>query len=402
MRAVGILGADGFDAGLGEVGPATLGELAPHARQHRSADTARLGAGVDAADHEKAHRAEAVGTGDAHLRLVGGRQPARAAHFHAVGPHLRERDVGEVAHHVGQDVGARVADLVEHLLAHGGGAHQPAGARRLGDDEAAFGAALGDREAHVVPAGHAGPIGVVAAGGLRAAFDQVAGEAALRQLVQVVGGPTEARDQRSQRHRAVHAASGDHDVGARGQRCGDGEGAQVGVGAHDLGGESCAGEHLLRAGRAQRLDLRHQVVAEDGGDLQVHALGRGRSDERIAAGRRVHPAGIGHHLDAARLQLLHQGLHGGDEVRRVALRRIFRTGADQQRHRDLGQVVEDQHVNVAVLDQLCSGKLGVAPEAGGAADAQGVLAHADRSFRERLLEGVRSRFSGRRRPVAAT
>jgi hypothetical protein len=363
LRAVGVLGADGFDAGLGEVGPAARSVVAPHARQHRRADASRLGAGVDAADHEQAHRSEAVGIGQAGLGLVSGRSAAGAFDLDAVRAHLRQRDSGEVAHHVGQDVGARVADLVEHLLAHGGRADQPAGAGRLGDDEAAVGAALGDGEAHVVPARNAGPVGVVAAGGLRAALDQVAGQAAWRQLVQVVGFPVEAGDQRRQRHRAVDAAAGDDDVGAGGQRRGDREGAEVGVGAHHLGREGGAGEHLGRARGAHGLDLRHQVVAQHGGDLQVHALGLRRSHQRVAAGRRVDAAGVGDDLDAARLDLLHQRLHGRDEVGRIALGRVLGLGADQQRHGDLGQVVEDQHVDVAALDQLRRGEFGVAPEA---------------------------------------
>jgi hypothetical protein len=343
------------------------------------ADSVRLGAGVDAADHEQARGAEAVGVRDADLGLVGGRESARTTHFDAVGAGLGQRHAGEVAHHVGQDVGTRIADLVEHLLAHGRGAHQPAGARWLGDDEAAVSAALGDRKAHVVPAGHALPVGVVAAGGLRAAFDQVPGQAALRELVEVVGRPAEVRDQRRQRHRAVHAAAGDDDVGARGKRRRDRERAEVGVGAHHLGRERRAGEHLLRAGRAQRLDLRHQVVAEHRGDLQLHALGLGCGDQGFAAGRGVDPAGVGDDADAARLELLHQRLDGADEIGRVAQARILGLGADQQRHRDLGQVVEDEHVDVAVLDELGGRELAVAPETGGAADAEGVFAHADES-----------------------
>ncbi len=197
----------------------------------------------------------------------------------------------------------------------------------------------------------------------------------MREAVVVAGAPAEGVDQRPERDGAVHAAARDHDVCARRERRGDREGAEVGVCAHDLLREWCAREHFLGLCGAQRLDLRHEVVAEHGGDLQVHAFGLRRRDERRAAGRGVDAAGIRDHLDAACLDLFHQRAHGADEVGRVALRRVFGLGAAEQRHGDFGEVVEHQHVDVAVLDELGRGKLGVAPEARGAAYAQGGFAH---------------------------
>ena len=71
------------------------------------------------------------------------------------------------------------------------------------------------------------------AGGLRAAFDDVAGEAAGGQQIVVGRRPAELVDQRAERHRAVDAAAGNDDVGARVERLRDGEGAEVGIGAED-------------------------------------------------------------------------------------------------------------------------------------------------------------------------
>ena len=66
--------------------------------------------------------------------------------------------------------------------------------------------------------GTALPVGVQAAGRLAAAFDDVAGEAAGGQPVVVVGPPAELVHQHAERDRAVDAAAGDDDVGARVQR----------------------------------------------------------------------------------------------------------------------------------------------------------------------------------------
>ena len=71
---------------------------------------------VDADDDERAGAAKAVERGRRDLVGVGRRAAARAAHAHAVGAVLLDRHLAEVADHVGQHVGAGVADLVEQLL----------------------------------------------------------------------------------------------------------------------------------------------------------------------------------------------------------------------------------------------------------------------------------------------
>ena len=114
-------------------------------------------------------------------------------------PGLFHAHLAEVADHVRQQVAGRIADLVQQLLPDGGRRDEPAGLRRLGDDEAAVFAALDDRVADVGPVGHRGPVGVQAACRLAAAFDDVAGEAARGEPVEVVGGPAELVHQHAER-----------------------------------------------------------------------------------------------------------------------------------------------------------------------------------------------------------
>ena len=93
--------------------------------------------------------------------------------------------------------------------------HAAAGAGVLGDDEGAVGLGFDDRIADVRHVGNVLPIHLaVAAGTLRAAFDDVAGDGAGGELVLVVGLPAEAVDHGRQRERGIGGAAGDHHVGA--------------------------------------------------------------------------------------------------------------------------------------------------------------------------------------------
>ena len=77
------------------------------------------------------------------------------------------------------------------MLGDAGAAHDAAGARRFREHEAAIVGALDDRVADVRPVGNRLPVGVQPAGGLAAAFDDVPGEAALREAIPVVLRPLE-------------------------------------------------------------------------------------------------------------------------------------------------------------------------------------------------------------------
>jgi hypothetical protein len=105
-------------------------------------------------------------------------------------------------------------------------------------------------------------------------------------------------------------------------------------------------------------------------DLQRDTeFGRQR-EQRVAAGQRVHATGVRDDANALRLQLrqrlAHRDLH---EVHRVAGTGVLRALRGQDRHRDLGEVVEHQVVDLAMVQQLRHGQCGVAPESRGAADA---------------------------------
>ena len=129
----------------------------------------------------------AVEPGGAAFVGGGGRQAAGAGHAHAVGSDLLELHLREIADHVRQQIGAWIADLVEQLLTDRVRRDETARAVGLRHDEAAVGLALDDREPHVLIARHRLPVGEVAAGALRAALDDVAGERALREPIVVVG-----------------------------------------------------------------------------------------------------------------------------------------------------------------------------------------------------------------------
>ena len=81
--------------------------------------------------------------------------------------HLLHLDVAEVANDVGQDVAARVSNLVQQLLGHGGLGHDAASFRRLRDEQASGRQNVDHRKSKVFVSGHAFPIGEKASSGLR-------------------------------------------------------------------------------------------------------------------------------------------------------------------------------------------------------------------------------------------
>ncbi|MCY1530838.1 hypothetical protein D9M68_660440 [compost metagenome] len=126
----------------------------------------------------------------------------------------------------------RVFHLVKQLRGAAQPVHAPASARQLGDDHAAIGGHLGQREPHAVQIGHVhmARIGQVAAADLGRAFEQMSDQQALTQAVPVVRGPAEVGHERRHKERRVgHAAGNDHvHIGL--QRGQQGVGAEVGVG----------------------------------------------------------------------------------------------------------------------------------------------------------------------------
>src|SRR3546814_7146428 len=78
-------------------------------------------------------------------------------------------------------------------------------------------------------------------------------------------------------------------------------------------------------------------------------------------------------LDALFLQLWRQVRDHCREVRRVARVRILAARLGKQRHRDLGQIVEHQIIDLARLHELPRTFRRIAPEAGTTADAYHVF-----------------------------
>ena len=368
------LGAQQFHGRGLEVGQALGLQDAAHALQDGLARAPGLGGGVHAHDHQRARAAKAVQRGGRHLVLRRGRGSAGTADFHPVGPQLLDAHLAEVAAHVGQLVGPGVSDLVEQLLGHGGTQHAPARALGLGEDEAAVGMALQHGVADVGPIRDVLPVGVQAARGLAAALDEMPGQAARGQQVVVLRRPAELVHQRPERHRAVHAPAGDDDVSPFGQRTRHGQRAQVGVGAEHALRQGLPAHHVPRSGRAQLGQQRAHVIAQHHGNARLQAQAVGQGAQRIGAALGVDAPGVGHHLDALAHHLGEHGLHGDVyEIGGVTEFGPFGARPSQHRHGGLGQVVEHQVVEGALFHELRCGHHAVAPEAGGAADADDAL-----------------------------
>ena len=154
--------------------------------------------------------------------FVGGR-PRAFSTLTLLAPTCVSRTVGKIGRHVGQEIGSGVADLVQRLFGDHRRNDQTAGAFRLGDNEASVASAFRDGIADIVPIGHFLPIAEGAAGRLRAAFQDVADQAAGTETVIVVGRPAELVHQNAERKRAVGAAAGNDDIGAAVERRLDGK-----------------------------------------------------------------------------------------------------------------------------------------------------------------------------------
>jgi hypothetical protein len=93
------------------------------------------------------------------------------------------------------------------------------------------------------------------------------------------------------------------------------------------------------------------------------------------AGLRVDAAAVGHQAGAVGARHRRHCRHEVDRVFHVAGARLARALPLQQRHGELGQEVERQRVEPAVLQQFHRRVEGIAPEAAAAADARDLGAH---------------------------
>ena len=298
VRAVHGLGTQQLHQRFAIVRKARLQHLRPGSGEERVRRALCLGNGALAANrhHDRDVAALCVSGGDLVLRTR--RTAPRTADAHAASHastildavhHVFDLHLREVADHIRQFIPTRVADLIQQLLAHGCAVDQPAFARRLKQLEHAVCLQLNQRVAHVHPVRDLLPIGEQTARTLRAALHEMSGEAGLRERVVLRHLPAEFMDRNAEQGGAVHAASGDHNVGSRVERLRDRQGSQIGVGRHELGqigrGRVCGPGPELRL-------LRQHIVAGDDGHLQLHALLPGDVQDRIAATGGVQSTGI--------------------------------------------------------------------------------------------------------------
>jgi hypothetical protein len=227
-----------------------------------------------------------------------------------------------------------------------------------------------------VPVGHTLPVGEHTTGGLRAALEHVADQAAGGQQVVLVGPPSELVHEDAQPQRAVGAAARDDDVGTLAQRRGDGQCAKIGVGREQPLGRRLARDPFAHPLLAQRGRLRHEVVARDDGHLQRQSQVAADGVQRTLGSLRVHAARVADHLDTASGDLGQVRLEVAHEVGRIARFGVLEPRTRQQRHRDLGQVIHHEVVDLAA-EQLADGHRAVAPGARGAADTDDTLTHGD-------------------------
>jgi hypothetical protein len=124
------LDAEDLDAGLGQRRQSVALEHHRRAREDAVGEVQCLARCVAADTWSRSVRRETIGPGGTPCSCRHAAAPG-AAHAHAVRRLLVELHAGKIADDVRQGVGLRVADLVEHLLAHGATADQSAGASGL-------------------------------------------------------------------------------------------------------------------------------------------------------------------------------------------------------------------------------------------------------------------------------
>ena len=366
----GALAAQHFDLRFSKIVHAARSEETPGPRQDRLADPLGFSSGILADDGQGRRQPIAVVPGRTDLVGVGRCDAPRPANAHPIDAVGCDGHAGEVALHIRQHVGRGVADFIEHLLGRDQGCDASARVRRLGQHEAAVGFADGDRIADLLVDREIEPVGEEATGGLRRALEQMADQAAGREQVVVVNGPAEVVHQRPERQGAVDASACDDDVCALRQRRRDGLGTEVGVETGHALRECGAGKHFAHTGLTQRRLLLAQIVTLHHHDAQRNAGRLRRGAQRACARVGIHATGVRQQLDPTLGDLRKMRRDIGDEVRRIAGAAILDARTGHQRQRQLREIVEHQHVDIAALHQLLDADGAVAPKGRGAADAQ--------------------------------
>src|SRR5699024_7961647 len=268
-----------------------------------------------------------------------------SAQVYPVGALLGELHGVQSCGHVGSGI-ACPGDLVHQLGGDGAWGHRTPAAWVFGDGRAAVGVDLGDREPGVgqvvaVVCQFFG-VGVVAAGGLGSAFDDMAGHGGPGQCVEVLPFPSEVGDGGSQGQGGVGDPAGDDDVGTCVQAGGDTEGAQVGV-----GGQWCA--------EVEFLGPVEEIVAGDAGDAGGKAELVGQFGEFVGQSTRVEASGVAHHGDPAFHDRGQIFPHLPQEGLGVAAFGVGELVSAEDGHGQFGQVVTGEDIDGTFGEHLLDG-----------------------------------------------
>ena len=204
----------------------------------------------------------------------------------------------------------------------------------------------------------------------------MSGNDARRHLVPIVRRPFELVTQRRHRERGVGAASRDHNVCAAFQRFDNWCRADVRVGRqHAIANrrQRLARVHVREfvSGGEQFVDAAQQVVACDNANLELAAQPHlfGSSEYGGGTRLRIYTARIRNHLHSLVHDRRKHTLHRADEIARVTHFRVALLLLLQNRHRDFGEIVEHQIIDVSTFDLTTWCFQPIAPEALPAGDS---------------------------------
>ncbi len=216
--------------------------------------------------------------------------------------------------------------------------------------------------------GDLGEEGVVPAGGLCAALDDVTGGHRTRERVVIRWRPAEVGRGGADDHRRVGDATRHHHVGAVAQAVGDAPRPEVRVGR-----QWCAPARCRRhcGSETQLLGAPDQVVTLDVGDVDRKTEPLGQRPHRGGQPGGVQPTRVGDDPHTAIERSAQAVFELGQECLGVAAVRRLGAVAGQNQHGQLGEVVAGQVVQVAAGKHLAHRRQPVAVEARAVADADG-------------------------------
>ena len=165
----------------------------------------------------------------------------------------------------------RITNFVNQLLGNGRTSNNAPRTLRLGANKAANSIDFGNGITNSFKARYRFPIGKITASGLRATFNNMPGQRAHGQFVEVITTPTKGMNTGAQSNRAVDTAACHHNIGALLKRFSHRKRAQISVDtSHILDRRefgSC--KHLGSALSRQRITLVNHVVTHHTGDSEI-------------------------------------------------------------------------------------------------------------------------------------